>query len=65
MLTAEARAQCRVPVLGPPPRHGGMGGWWGQVRLVGAGDVNVSHMPLASCPSLPAPISREVTGPTP
>jgi len=40
MPTAKARAQYRVPVPSPPPRHGGRRGRWGQVRLVGAGKAN-------------------------
>jgi hypothetical protein len=39
MPTAKAGAQCRVPVPSPPPRHGGKRGWWGQARLVGAGET--------------------------
>jgi len=43
MLTAKAGAQCRVPVPGPPPCHGGRRDWWGQARPMGT----VSHRPLA------------------
>jgi len=39
MLTAKARAQCRVPVPSPPRRHGGKRGRWGQARLEGASEA--------------------------
>jgi len=38
---------------------------WGQARLVGAGEPNEGHKPPASCPSPPAPKTREATGPNP
>jgi hypothetical protein len=71
MLTAKAGAQCRVPVPSPPPRHEGRRGRWGQARLVGAGETggageaNGGRKPPASCPSPPAPDTREATGPNP
>jgi len=65
MPTAKAGAQCRVPVPSPPAHHGGMRGRWGQARLVGAGEANGGRKPPASCPSPPAPNTREATGPNP
>jgi len=71
MPTAKAGAQCRVPVPSPPPHHGageadeGRQGRWGQARLVGAGEANGGRKPPASCPSPPAPNTREATGPNP
>jgi len=38
---------------------------WGQARLVGAGEANGGRKPPASCPSPPAPNTREATGPNP
>ena len=63
--TAKAGAQCRVPVPSPPPRHGGKRGWWGQARLVGAGEANGGRKPPATSSSPPAPNTREATGPNP
>jgi len=54
-----------TPGASPPPQHGGRRGWCGQARLVGAGEANGGHKPLASCPSLPAPNTWEATGPNP
>jgi len=65
MPTAKAGAQCRVPVPNPPPHHGGRRGRWGQARLMGAGEANGGGKPPASCPSPPAPSTREATGPNP
>jgi len=38
---------------------------WGQARLVGAGGANGGRKPPATCPSPPAPNTREATGPNP
>ena len=47
----------------PPPRHGGRRGRWVQARPVGAGEANGGRMSPASCPSPPAPKTKEVTMP--
>jgi len=51
MPTAKAGAQCRVPVPSPPRRYGGKRGWWGQARLVGAGEANGGRKPPGQIPS--------------
>jgi hypothetical protein len=38
---------------------------WGQANLVGAGEANGGRKLPASCPSPPAPNTREATGPNP
>ena len=48
-------------VASPTPQHGGRRGWWGQARLVGAGEANGGRKPPASCPSL----RPNATGPNP
>jgi hypothetical protein len=40
MPTAKAGAQCRVPVLSRPPRHGGRRGRLGQARPTGANEAD-------------------------
>jgi len=30
----------------PTPQHGGRRGWWGQARLVGAGEANGGRKPM-------------------
>jgi hypothetical protein len=40
MPTAKAGAQCRVPVPGRPPRHGGRRGRQGQARPTGASEAD-------------------------
>jgi len=44
----------------PPAQHGSRRGWWGQTRLVGAGEVNGGGKPPAECP---ASKTKEATGP--
>jgi len=52
-----------------PMGAGGAGGGrrvrWGQARLVGAGEANGGCKPPATCPSPPAPNTREATVPNP
>jgi hypothetical protein len=73
MPTAKAGAQSRASVprlghllsMGAGEADGGRRGWWGQTRLVGAGEVNGGGKPPASCPSPPASKTKEATGPNP
>jgi len=51
--------------MGAGEAEGGRRGWWGQARLVGAGEANGGRKPPATCPSPPAPNTREATGPNP
>jgi len=41
--------------MGAGEADGGRRGWWGQARMVGAGEANGGCKPPASCPSPPAP----------
>jgi len=59
MPTAKAGAQCRVPVPISPPHNGGRRGRWGQAILVGAGEANGGRKSPATCPSPPAPNTKE------
>jgi len=63
----KAEYQCRARLLnvGAGEADGGRRGWWGQARLVGADEANGGRKPPASCPSPPAPNTREATGPNP
>jgi hypothetical protein len=71
MPTAKAEPnteyQCRALLLamGAGEADGGRRGWWGQARLVGAGEDNGGRKPPATCPSPPARNTREATGPNP
>ena len=66
-ILGEAEYHIRRPMPGttagasPTPQHGGRRGWWGQARLVGAGEANGGRKPPASCPSL----RPNATGPNP
>jgi len=51
--------------MGASEAGGGRRGWRGQARLVGAGEANGDRKPPATCPSPPAPNTREATGPNP
>jgi len=42
--------QCRASLPGPPRRHGGRRGRWGQVRPVGAGEANGGRKPPGQIP---------------
>jgi len=62
-----AEYQCRALLLamGAGEADGGKRGWWWQARLVGAGEAYGGRKPPATCPSAPAPNTREATGPNP
>jgi len=49
--------------MGAGEAGGGRRDWWVQARLVRAGEANGGRKPPASCPSPPAPNTREATGP--
>jgi len=67
-----SRDQCRASLpglalllsMGASEADGGKRGWWGQTRLVGAGEANGGCKPPASCPSL-RPNATTATGPIP
>jgi len=67
------RVRSRLPVpelglllsMGAGEAGGGRRDWWEQARLVGVGKANGGRKPPASCPSPPAPNTREATGPNP
>jgi hypothetical protein len=73
MPTARAGARSRASVprlglllsMGAGKPDGGWRDWWGQTRLVGAGEVNGGGKPPASCPSPLASKTKEATGPNP
>jgi len=69
-ITSGDQCQASLPGLalllsmGASEADGGRRGWWGQARLVGAGEANGGRKPPASCPSL-RPNATKATGANP
>jgi len=51
--------------MGAGEADSGRRDWWGQARLVGAGEANGGRKPLVLSPSPASPNTREATGPNP
>jgi len=71
-LSITSGDQCRASLpglaqllsMGASEADGGRRSWWGQARLVGAGEANEGRKPPASCQGL-RPNATKATGPNP